>query len=262
MTEPAVTEPADGVAVIADGAARVVVIDRPDRRNALDLPTLTALRTVAMAVRRDRDARGIVLTGGDCGVFLSGGDLKALQSVRSATAARSLAQSAHAAVDALRAAGVPVIAAVNGDAYGGGCELAAACDYRVCVDTARFHWVHARFGVTTGWGGASNLLDLVTRGTAARWLLTGRPVTASEARTEGFVDEIVAVGDARRAAVAFIADVARHPRVTVRRMLTLVRQSGRLSRSAARALELEHFGRAWATKEHHDAVAAFLARTR
>lgn len=249
------------VTVAARGAARVITVDRPQRRNALDPAALTALGDAARSLRGDRDARAVVLTGAPgVGVFLSGGDLQVLKDVRTARAARAMARTAHAAVDALRALGLPLVAAIHGDAFGGGCELAAACDYRIAEEGVRFHWVQARFAVTTGWGGTANLLELVPRGTAARWLLTASPVPVAEAHAAGFVDAVVPAGAALDAAVTFAERVAAHPRGGVARLLTLLRASGRLGPAEARALELKEFGAAWATDEHHDAVAAFLAR--
>lgn len=251
------------VKVHRDGAACVLVVDRPERKNALDPATLTALGDAAWSLAGDASVRAVVLTGAPgVGVFLSGGDLRELASVRTAEEARAMASVAHAAVDGLRALGVPIVAAVNGDAYGGGCELAAACDYRICDDGVRFHWVQTRFAVTTGWGGASNLLDMVPRGVALRWLLEGRPVPVDEAHAAGFADEIVPIGTSLTRAVTFAHHVARNGREATARMLTLLRESGRLSRAEARALELREFGASWATEEHHDAVTAFLARTR
>lgn len=246
-----------------DGGACVLTVDRPARKNALDPATLAALGDAARDLAGDDSLRAVVLTGAaGAGVFLSGGDLQELVAVRTDDEARAMAGVAHAAVDALRALEVPLVAAVNGDAYGGGCELAAACDYRVCDEGVRFHWVQTRFAVTTGWGGASNLLDLVPRGTALRWLLSGRAVPVDEARAAGFADEVVPAGESVARAVAFAHHIAQQPRGATARMLTLVRASGRLSREEARELELREFGASWATDDHHRAVAAFLARQR
>lgn len=251
----------DDVTVVSAGAARIVTVHRAERRNALDPDTLGALARAARAIKKDRLARGIVLTGAPgVGVFLAGGDLRVLAGVRTAHAARAMALRAHEAVDALRAVGVPIVAAVHGDAFGGGCELAAACDYRVAEAQVRFHWVQARFAVTTGWGGTANLLGLVSRGTAMRWLLTARPVGCDEAARAGFVDEVVSEGKAVEAAVAFIDAVSAHPKHATARMLKLVRASGSVDAANARMLELDAFGRAWAHQDHHAAVARFLAR--
>ncbi len=251
------------VQVTREGGACVLTVDRPARRNALDPDTLRALGAAAKGLRGDDTLRGVVLTGAEgVGVFLSGGDLQELVSVRTAAQARAMAKTAHAAVDALRALGVPLVAAVHGDAYGGGCELAAACDYRVCAAGAKFHWVQTRFAVTTGWGGVSNLLDQVSRGTALRWLLSGQAVTVDEAAREGFANEVVPADEVLPRAVAFVRAMERLPRGACGRMLTLLRDSGRLGRREARALELREFGLAWATEEHHAAVDAFLRRSR
>lgn len=244
-----------------EGAVQVLRINRPERRNALDPETFAELRAHADALRSAPGVRGVIITGeGSGGVFVSGGDLKVLKDVRTARGAREMARKAHATLDALRELGVPLVAAVAGDALGGGCELAAACDYRVAEAQVRFHWVQARFGVTTGWGGAANLLELVARGTAMRWLLTADPVGADEAHAAGFVDAVVKPGEALDHARDFVNRVARQPKAGSRRMLFLLRETARLDARRARALELDHFGRSWATDDHHDAVARFLRK--
>ena len=246
---------------VDEGAVQILRINRPDRKNALDLETFAELRAHADALRSVPSLRGVVITGEPSGgVFVSGGDLKVLKDVRTARGARDLARKALATLDALRELGVPLVAAVAGDAFGGGCELAAACDYRVAERQVRFHWVQARFGVTTGWGGAANLLELVGRGTATRWLLTADPVGAEEARAEGFVDAVVEQGVAVEHARDFIGRVARQPKAGTRRMVFLLRETARLDARRARTLELDHFGRSWATTDHHDAVARFLRK--
>lgn len=245
------------------GAAAVLTVDRPERRNALDRESIRALQAHAKALRREGAVRGVVLTGSARGGgFLSGGDLSELKEITTARGARDMARQAHGAVDALRALGVPLVAAVGGDAYGGGCELAAACDYRIADETVGFTWVQTRFGITTGWGGAANLTALVSRGTATRWLLTARRVPSGEALEAGFVDELSPPGEALEHAVAFIEMVARQPKTAVKRMLRLLRESQSLSPAMARRRELDHFGRSWATRDHHDAVRAFLNRQR
>lgn len=250
-----------GVTVESAGEARVVVIDRPERRHAMDLAALREVVAISRALRSDRGMRGVVISSAPgTGVFLSGGDLQELAAVKTARGARDFATLAARAWDGLLALGVPVIAAVSGDTFGGGCEVAAACDYRVVERQARFQWVQGRFAITTGWGGAANLLRLVPRGVATRWLLTGNPVHAEEAFETGFADELVDEGHARARAVAFVNEAARAPRDAVRRMLALLRESPGMSARDARRLEMKHFTRAWASREHDDAVKRFLAR--
>lgn len=249
------------VTLESEGDARIIVVDRPERRHALDLASLTEIASIARALRADRAMRGVVLASTPgVGVFLSGGDLQELAAVKTARGARDFAALAAKAWDGLLALGVPVVAAVGGDAYGGGCEAAAACDYRVADRSARFQWVQARFAITTGWGGAANLLTLVSRGTATRWLLAASPVGADEAHREGFVDELVDEGHARARAVAFVHEVARSPKTGVARMLRLLREGRGLTLTESKRLERKHFARSWASPEHHEAVRGFLAR--
>lgn len=245
----------------SSGDARVVVVDRPARRHALNLAALREVASIARALRSDRAMRGVVLASTPgTGVFLAGGDLQELAAVKTARGARDFAALAASAWDGLLALGVPVVAAVSGDTFGGGCEVAAACDYRVVERHARFQWVQARFAITTGWGGTANLLRLVPRGVATRWLLTTAPVHAEEAFAAGFADELVDEGHARDRAVAFVHECARAPRDAVRRALTLLRDSPPLSMRDARRLETKHFARAWASEAHDEAVQRFLSR--
>jgi enoyl-CoA hydratase len=249
------------VAVEARGVARVLRIERPARLNALDTATLRAMARVARALGRDREARGIVLTGTGR-TFVAGGDLQAFARLRSASGGRRVAALGHDAIEALRATGLPLIAAVNGDAYGGGCELAAACDLRLVERHARFHWVQGRLGVTTGWGGTARLVELVGVACATRWLLTARTVDAVEAARARFADEVVEPGTSVEAGCALVEAIASVPAPTTRRQLALLRGVHGLSRDEGRLAEARVFGEAWASPEHHAAVARFLARTR
>lgn len=249
--------------VRAEGPIAVLTVDRPARRNALDLDTLDALGDAARAMQREGAVKAVVLTGSaDGGGFIAGGDLQVLHAVKSARGARAFAKRAHASVDALRRLGVPLIAAVCGDAHGGGCELAAACDLRVVERQARFVWAQLNFAVTTGWGGAARLAQTVSPGTAVRWLLSADPVSADEAHAAGFADALAAPGEGLAVALAQAARFVRHDRHALRHMLTLLRETPSRGPAAARALELEHFGRSWASPAHAEAVASFLARRR
>ena len=243
------------------GSTRIVRIDRPERRNALGRETLEAIVQAAKLIGADRDARAIVITGTGA-AFVAGGDLQELASLTTAAGGREVHRLGHRATDALRRTKLPLIAAVNGDAFGGGCELAAACDYRFAERHARFHWVQGRLAVTTGWGGTARLLEIVGSAVAARWLLTARTVDTLEARDCGFVDEVVETGTSVDAACAFASEIATVPRETTRLQLELIRGAASKRATLARAAERKAFGQAWASQEHQDAVARFLARKR
>jgi enoyl-CoA hydratase len=244
------------------GPLRIVRVVRPEARNALDVAMLRQLATAARSLRRDRSARVVMLTGSH-GFFVAGGDLRAFAKVRTAAGARRLTAHGYELIEAFRAIGVPVIAGLGGDAYGGGCELAAACDYRIMAASARLHWVQQRFAVTTAWGGTSRLVHECGIGVATRWLLTAATVSAQEAYAAGFAHDIVADSDAVDAhALTFAERVAEIARAATKRQLELLRDIPGRTAADARDLEGRAFGNGWATAAHHEAVARFLSRAR
>jgi enoyl-CoA hydratase len=246
----------------ARGPLRIVRVVRPEARNAFDLAMLRSLTRIARSLRRDPDARVVMLTGSH-GFFAAGGDLRAFANVRTAAGARRLAAYGYEVVDAFHAIGAPFVAGLNGDAYGGGCELAAACDYRIMAASAKLHWVQQRFAVTTAWGGTSRLVHECGVGVATRWLLTAAGVTAQEAHAAGFAHEIVADAEAVEArALALAERIAEIPRAATKRQVELLRDIPGRTAADARDLEGRAFGSGWASKAHHDAVAKFLSRAR
>lgn len=249
------------IEVEARGPARIVRIVRPQARNALDVAMLRALVDAALEIRRDRNARAVVLTGCD-GIFAAGGDLRAFAKIRTAAGGRRLAMRGHEVIDTYLALGLPLIAALNGDAFGGGCELATACDYRIMESQSRLHWVQGRFAVTTAWGATGRLVQAVGAGVTARWLLTAATVTADEATSAGFAHERVETGGSVEAALGLAERISRVSRATVKRQLALIRGCEGRSPAEWRDAEVRAFGAGWGSREHHAAVERFHARPR
>ena len=175
--------------VNADGVA-LLRVNRPAARNAL---TWNAQEGFAQAVAAARaaDARALIVTGAGQ-AFVSGGDLKELANHPEAAAGERLNRVMSAALDALVALPGPVIAAVNGDAIGGGCEILTACDLRLAAPNARFAFRQVHNGLTTGWGGAGRLVALIGQSRATELLLTGRTFDAAEAQALGLVHRLAA----------------------------------------------------------------------
>ncbi|MCH8238351.1 MAG: enoyl-CoA hydratase/isomerase family protein, partial [Proteobacteria bacterium] len=128
-----------------------VTIDRPGKRNALSREVLAELAEIFTAAARDDGLKAAVVTGAGDKCFAAGGDLKDLASVRTLNDARAMADDAKQAFEAIRRFPVPVVAALNGDALGGGAELAVACDFRVFAHHARIGFVHGRLNIPTAW---------------------------------------------------------------------------------------------------------------
>jgi enoyl-CoA hydratase len=177
------------IGVERDGAVAVVTIDRPDALNALDPPTLTALRDVLAELAEDAAARAVVLTGAGEKAFVAGADIKAMAAM-DADEARAWGALGHETALLLETMPKATIAAVNGFALGGGCELALACDIRYASESARLGQPEVSIGIIPGWGGTQRLPRVVGIGLAKELILTGRMVDADEALRSGLVNAV------------------------------------------------------------------------
>ena len=242
------------------GPVATMTVARPEVRNALDPATIRELDAVLATLEEDEALLAVVLTGGGDEVFVSGGDLKALQQVAGAEAGRRMARATQRVFARLEALEVPVIAAINGAAYGGGTELAAACDIRVATETASFGFKQAKLGIMPAWGLSYRLPRIVGRSTALELLLTGRTLTAREAHEVGFVDRVVGPGGAGEAARELARAIAGNPPLSVRLIKQAVLGGRDAPAEAAGVLEAALFGLAWGSEDHDEAVRAFFEK--
>lgn len=194
----------------ADGAVWTVVIDRPERRNAVDGDTAAALAAAFRRFDDDDTARAAVLTG-DGGSFCAGADLTAVSNPVDA----DLSTDAPMGPSRL-ALSKPVIAAIEGHAVAGGIELTAWCDLRVMATDAVVGVFCRRWGVPLIDGGTVRLPRIVGLGRALDWILTGRPVDAAEAHAAGFANRVVAPGEARAAAESLARELTAFPQACLR----------------------------------------------
>lgn len=178
-----------GITVERSGAIATVTISRPEALNALDRETLEALRDTFEGFHHDRETRVIILTGAGDRAFAAGADIKAMVNM-DRDAGRAFGRLGQAATIAIEAAPQPVIAAVNGYALGGGCELALACDIRLASENAQFAQPEVTLGIPPGWGGTQRLPRLVGQGVASELIFTGRRVKADEALRIGLVNAV------------------------------------------------------------------------
>lgn len=247
------------VRVEREGALALVVVDRPEARNALAPATMGALAKAVAEVAAS-DARAVVLCGGG-GRFIAGGDLKALGSVRSVEDAVAMSRAMQAVLSALEALPIPVVAAVDRFALGGGAEVALAADLRVASHDAALAFKHGDFAVCTAWGGARRLARLVGHSRALRLLWTGAAVRAHEALAIGLVDQVAAPGtSARDAAIELARTLGARPAGTVAATKRMLLEGGDLDRDAHGDFEAALFGEVWADEDHWAHVDAFWAR--
>jgi enoyl-CoA hydratase len=166
-----------------------VTIDRPEAMNALDLETLRDLRDRLAALARDRETRVVVLTGAGDKAFVAGADIKYMSGL-GVLEAREWGALGHETAELLETMPKPTIAAVNGFALGGGCELALACDLRYASRSARLGQPEINLGIIPGWGGTQRLARATSLGFAKELILTGRLVDAAEAERRGLVNAV------------------------------------------------------------------------
>jgi enoyl-CoA hydratase len=177
-----------------DGGTAIVTVNRPEAMNALDLEHAESLREALAELAADDSARVVVLTGAGEKAFIAGADIKYMQSL-DVLGARRWGELGHACGDLLETMPKPTIAAVNGFALGGGCELALACDLRLASSNARLGQPEIDLGVLPGWGGSVRLARTTTLGFAKALILTGRPVDAEEALAHGLVNAVYEPGE-------------------------------------------------------------------
>jgi enoyl-CoA hydratase len=177
------------IAVRHEGPVAVVTVDRPDSLNALDLDTLEALRDRLRALAGDVDTRVVVLTGAGDRAFIAGADIKYMSGL-GVEEAKAWGELGHEVGRLLETMPQPTIAAINGFALGGGCELALACDLRYASSKAKLGQPEINLGIIPGWGGTQRLARTTTLGFAKELILTGRTVGADEAFERGLVDAV------------------------------------------------------------------------
>ncbi len=232
-----------------------VTLQRPEKRNALSRPLLSAIAAVFNEWRDRADIRLAVLTGAGDKAFAAGGDLKELDAVRTKAQVIEFANEARAALDTIRRFPVPVIALLNGDAYGGGAELALACDIRLAARHAKIGFFQARIAVSTAWGGGADLFQLLPA-RALSLLCKAEAIDAEEALNIGLVDAI-APGDSSGPAFieAYLARfLANGPQVMrAFKSLAIGRRFG-TSREERIEAEMKCFAETWVHDDHWAAV--------
>jgi len=242
-----------------DGPVAVVTINRPKVLNALDGPTVLELGRAAAELAADPAVRAVILTGAGDKAFVAGADIAFMRGL-SVLEAREFARRGHEVLTALEKLPVPVIAAVNGFALGGGCELALACDLRVAAENARFGQPEVGLGIIAGFGGTQRLPRLVGPGLAKEMLFTGEHYDAARAREIGLVNHVVA----REELLPFCRDlagrIARRGPVAVNLTKEAVNQGLSLDLASALALESDLFALAFATEDRVEGMDAFLQK--
>jgi len=241
----------------ADDGVATLTINRPDKLNALNREVLAALRHRLEAIGADDAVRCAVLTGAGDKAFVAGADIAEMKDL-GVDEARAFSKEGHATLAAIESLRVPVIAAVNGFALGGGCELALACDFIHASERARLGQPEVKLGVIPGFGGTQRLARRVGVGLARELVYSGAMIDAAEALRIGLVNAVHAP-DALGPAVAKLAStIAGRGPFAVAKAKEVLREGEGLPLPAANALEVEGFAACFGTADQSEGMAAFL----
>ena len=231
-------------------------IDRPEARNALNGAVRAELARHFGDLATDDEVRCVIITGGPT-VFAAGADLKAMAETG---AAEMMLCGTHLTWAAVKDFSKPLIAAVNGWALGGGCELAMHADLIIAGEGARFGQPEIKVGIIPGAGGTQRLVRAVGKFKAMKMLLTGEPVSAREAEAMGLVTEVVPDAEVLDRAMALAKTIAALPPVAARKIKEVVAQGADLPLEAGLALERQAFQLMFDTEDQKEGMAAFLEK--
>jgi enoyl-CoA hydratase len=243
---------------LADGIARIT-INRPDKLNALNATVIEELADAVGRLEADVDVRGVILTGGGTKAFVAGADIAELAG-QSPFEGKQRSMAGQQMMRRLERCGKPVIAAVNGFALGGGCELAMSCHLRIASETARFGQPEVKLGLAPGYGGTVRLPRLVGKGCALELLLTGAMIDAQEAWRIGLVNRVVPAERLLAETDALLREILDQGPLAVRSLLECVEVGADLSVDEGLLLEATHFGLLSASADMREGTAAFLAK--
>ena len=242
----------------ADGVA-TLTLNRPEALNAFNSEQLRLLEQMLAEVATDPAIRAVVLTGAGERAFAAGADIREMAAL-SPEGGLAFGRLGHAVTRAVEALPQPVVAAVNGFALGGGCELAIACDIRIASENAVFAQPEVSLGIPPGWGGSQRLPRLVGPGMAAEMILAGRRVAAAEALRIGLVNRVVPLPDLMPAAAELAATIAANGPVAVRAAKRLMALAFDGDPVVGLETECAVFGSVFGTPEQREGMGAFVEK--
>lgn len=249
----------ENLLVERDGAVAIVTFNRPKVLNALNTQTLTELSAAMAAFKDDEGVRAIVLTGAGEKSFVAGADINEL-AVQTPIEGKEHARRGQQIFDAIEQLGKPVIAAVNGFALGGGCEMAMACTMRIAADTARFGQPEINLGIIPGYAGSQRLPRLVGKGIAMEILLTGDMISAQRAYEIGLVNKVVPAAELMAEARKLAQLLASKAPIAIKYIIQVVNEGLDAPLPVAQFLETSLFGAIAASEDMKEGTKAFLEK--
>ncbi|MBI5473131.1 MAG: enoyl-CoA hydratase/isomerase family protein [Ignavibacteriae bacterium] len=236
-----------------------VTINRPDKLNALNAQAKSELRELFTQLKTDDAISVVILTGAGEKAFVAGTDIKELTVLNSETG-KDFSAKGQEVFDLIENLGKPVIAAVNGYALGGGCELALACHIRIASENAKFGQPEVNLGIIPGYGGTQRLARLIGRGRAMEMILSGNQIDAQEALRIGLVNKVVPQAELLATATSMAQLIASKGQVAIRMALKAVNMTQETTLSDGQKLEASLFGVCCESEDFKEGTSAFLEK--
>ncbi|HZH41395.1 MAG TPA: enoyl-CoA hydratase-related protein [Gemmatimonadales bacterium] len=243
---------------VKDGVA-VVTINRPDKLNALNDQVMAELADAAERIATDPAIKGAILTGAGPKSFVAGADISDLAK-QGPFDGKARAMRGQGVLRRLETCGKPVIAAVNGFALGGGCELAMACHIRIASENAKFGQPEVKLGIAPGYGGTQRLPRLVGKGVAMQLILTAEMIDAAEAYRIGLVNKVVPANELMAESEKMLRGILSMGPLAVRLSMEAIDHGLEMTLDDGLLLEANHFGLLAATQDTKEGLSAFLEK--
>jgi len=242
-----------------DGAVATVTVNRPKTLNALNITTIQELYDCIHGLGRDRGVRAVIVTGAGEKSFVSGADIQEIRELDLITG-KEFTERGNRLYQLIEKLRVPVIAAVNGYALGGGCELAMACHLRIAAENAKFGQPEINLGIIPGYGGTQRLPRLIGRGCALELMLTGRMISAQDALAWGLVQNVVPPAELLSAARKLASELAAKAPEATMAILQAVEEGLPLSLEQGLHVEEHLFAYCCGTEDKNEGCQAFLEK--
>ena len=234
-------------------------LSRPEKRNALSSEMLRELGEILERIERNSELRSVILTGEGDQAFSSGTDIGELAQLSEADA-RQVSEHGQAICTKIESLRIPVIAAINGVAAGGGFELALACHLRIAASNARFSLPEIKLGAIPGYGGTQRLAREIGRGRGLQMILTGETISAAEAREAGLINRVVELGNLIQHSLALAHEIASMAPLAVRAALEAVVAGADMSLDDGLRLESKLFASLFSSQDVREGTRAFLEK--
>ncbi len=236
-----------------------VTVSRPEKLNALNRRMMEELLNCFHVIHKDEEIRAVILTGAGEKAFVAGADINEL-AVQSPVEGKETSQRGQRVLELIENLGKPVIAAINGYALGGGCEIAMACTLRIAAENARLGQPEVKLGIIPGYAGTQRLARLVGKGRGLEMILTGDPISAQEAYRIGLVNQVVPQAELLATAEKLAQKIMANAPLAVRFALEAVNHGLEMSEAEGQFLEATLFGLCCTTADMKEGTRAFLEK--